>query len=177
LEAEYPAASIVAFEPDPTIFAALEWNCRQWDLTGVELINRAVWTQAGEMSFWPEGSDSGRLLPRNESEVPSRITVETVCLRDFLNRPIDLLKLDIEGAEVDVLIDCADHLNQVDHLFMDYHSFVGQPQRLDDLLRVLRSAGFRFYLQPEVFLPSPFVQRRNHRGMDQTLNVFAYRDR
>jgi len=171
----HPAARIIAFEPDPAIFEALAWNCCHWDLTGVDLVNAAVWTAAGEMSFWPEGSDAGRLLPEDCVEIPARITVNTVRLRDYLGGPVDLLKLDIEGAEMDVLQDCADTLQQVDHLFVEYHSFINRPQRLHELLQILCAAGFRYYLQPQIYFASPFVQRLNNNGMDQTINIFAYR--
>jgi hypothetical protein len=71
--------------------------------------------------------------------------VRTVRLRDYLDQPIEFLKLDIEGAEVPVLLDCSDRLEQVEHLFVEYHSFIGLPQPLDCLISILRSAGFRFY--------------------------------
>jgi hypothetical protein len=58
----HPAARIIAFEPDPQIFDALAWNCREWETMDVSLVNSAVWTTRGELFFWPEGADSGRLL-------------------------------------------------------------------------------------------------------------------
>jgi FkbM family methyltransferase len=172
----YPAARILAFEPDPMIFETLARNCEEWQVSGVELINRAIWTSCGEMSFWSEGSYAGRLVPDPRVSGTSCVTVETVRLREFLQRPVDLLKLDIEGAETDVLLDCADCLDSVEHLFVEYHSFIGQEQRLDTLLSVLRSAGFRVYLQPHVLLPQPFVTHLNLLGLDQTLNIFARRE-
>jgi len=98
-----------------------------------------------------------------------------VRLRDYLQDPVDMLKLDIEGAEVEVLRDCADRLATVDHVFVEYHSFIGQSQLLDDLISVLRSSGYRYYLQPQLLISSPFINRLCHKGMDQTINVFAWR--
>ena len=170
----YPAARIIAFEPDPAAYEALASNCAQWGLAGVELRQQAVWRAEETVFFWSEGADGGRLPTGTESR-GSRITVPAVRLRDYLGAPVDLLKLDIEGAEVEVLLDCDGALDSVGHLFVEYHSFCNREQRLDDLLGVLRSAGFRLHIQPELVSPQPFVNHLNENGMDQRLNIFAYR--
>ena len=43
----YPAARVIAFEPDPEIFTALAWNCSEWQVADVQLVNSAVWTRSG----------------------------------------------------------------------------------------------------------------------------------
>ena len=89
------------------------------------------------MRFAAEGSDAGRLGDDGGLEVP------TVRLRDWLDRDVDLLKMDIEGAEVDVLLDCADRLDRVGSLVCEYHSFAGRPQRLGEMIGGLEGAGHR----------------------------------
>ena len=171
-----PRCRILAFEPDPAIFQVLAKNCARLD--GVELVNRAVWTAAGNLDFWAEGSDAGRLASLGERPSDASPTrVAAVRLRDYLgDQPIDLLKLDIEGAEADVLADCADRLGAIERIFLEYHSLRGRAQRLDEILAILRRAGFRLHIQPELVSPTPFVDRRESWGMDQRLNLFAYRD-
>jgi hypothetical protein len=105
-----------------------------------------------------------------------RAVVRAVRLADYLHGPIDLLKLDIEGAEAPVLLDCRDRLKQVDHVFVEYHSLIGQPQPLDVIVSVLRSSGFRFYAQPQLLIQCPFLNHLIHKGLDQTINNFAWRD-
>jgi len=172
-----PSCRIVAFEPDPRLFAALSENCARHGLRDVESVNSAVWTHAGTLPFWSEGSDAGRLVDVGAAPAPGgSLEVSAVRLRDVLgDAPVDLLKLDVEGAEAEVLLDCADRLDAVDHLFVEYHSMLGRPQRLDEMLRVLRSAGFRVHVQPELVSPAPFLERRESWGMDQRLNLYAYR--
>ncbi len=158
----YPAARIVAFEPDPRLFAALKWNCAQSAHGEVELVQKALWTSDGEVSFWSEGAEGGRLqaLPPSGLQVP----VQTVSLRQYLDEPVDLLKLDIEGAEVDVLLDCAERLDVVERIFVEYHSFAASPQRLPELLTVLRSSGLRLYLVPEIVGATIHGARREPRN-------------
>jgi hypothetical protein len=51
-------------------------------------------------------------------------TVPSVRLRDLLEEgPVDLLKLDIEGAEDAVLADCEPVLDRVSAIVMDLHEF------------------------------------------------------
>lgn len=173
----FPGARITAFEPDPAIFAALRENCRRRGLDDVELVQKAVWREAGPLEFLREGADAGRAGAVAAGPAGwGRITVEAVRLRDLLVEPIDLLKVDIEGAEVDVLLDCADRLGQVERLFVEYHSFAGRPQRLDELLTALRRAGLRTHLAPELVAPRPLLGVAvDGLGMDQRLNLFAQR--
>lgn len=103
------------------------------------------------------------------------VSVPVVRLAPYLDQSIDLLKLDIEGAETEVLLDCQDELDTVDHLFVEYHSYLEQEQRLDEILRVLREVGFRVHIQPELVADKPFVHQLDSYGMDHRLNIFAYR--
>jgi FkbM family methyltransferase len=172
---QYPASRIVAFEPDPNVFEALAWNCKQLTLDDVELHNKAVWNQVGELSFCPDGADAGHLAHQNLKPAESAIQVDTIRLRDYLNEEIDLLKLDIEGAEIEVLRDCEDLLHNVNHLFVEYHSFVGQEQHLDEIFSILKKSKFRIHIKSELVAANPFTDNFSYAGMDNSLNVFAYR--
>src|SRR5438552_3271017 len=123
----YPAAKVIAFEADPEIYKMLEANCKT--LSGVELHNCAVWTREETLRFSSNRSVGGRLSHLSEAGECSQLCeVPTVRLRDFLDRKIDFLKLDIEGAEHEVIADCADRLKNIEKLFVEYHSFSDRPQ-------------------------------------------------
>lgn len=170
----YPRSTILAFEPDPALFALLERNVQRHRLSDVQLCPYALWTAEGTMDFASEGADGGRLA-QGEQHLPTT-TVQARRLRDYLDRPIDLLKLDIEGAETEVLQDCADRLHWVERLFVEYHSFEDRPQMLHLLLDLLSQAGFRYWIDTVSPVPQPFVARpAPHLGMDVQLNIFAFR--
>src|SRR5437867_5833534 len=95
----YPLARITAFEPDPDVFSVLSWNITQLRYPDVVLHQCAIWTSPGEFAFWAEGADAGRLMRPHNTNRPACL-VEAVRLRDYLDSEIDMLKLDIEGAEV-----------------------------------------------------------------------------
>lgn len=88
---------------------------------------------------------------------------------------IDFLKLDIEGAEFEVIASCKEYLKNVKNLFIEYHSLPTEKQRLHELLQIVQEAGFRYYMK-EAWenLKYPFVNR-NPAMFDLQLNIFAYR--
>lgn len=168
----YPASHIVAFEPDPQLFSLLRSNVHRISATEVELVNAALWMENGNLPFMVEGADGGRIAGVQDT---ATLSVPTVRLREYLGDRVDLLKLDIEGAETEVLLDCGEALHQVDRLYVEYHSFTDQRQTLPDLLEVLRSAGFRLHLLPVKVSPQPFLHRKESLGMDLQLHIFGYR--
>jgi FkbM family methyltransferase len=184
---QYPDCEIAAFEPDPVIFQLLQRNVERMGYDGVELHEKALWSSATTLPFLREGSDGGRVAliaedrERRFNEHCFKAwtpppTIRTVRLRDYLDRRVDLLKLDLEGAEDQVLLDCADKLDRVERVFVEYHSLVSEPQRLHDVLRVLSEAGFRVQIhQVTPTSPRPFMSLYIRWGMDLQLNIFAAR--
>ncbi len=170
----YPNAEIIGLEPDKEIFKLLKSNVNSFGYNDVRLLEKAVWDKESEEDFFSEGADGGRLSKKEESK--KFIRVGTVRLRKYLEKPVDFLKIDIEGAEVAVIRDCADLLPKVKNLFVEYHSFCNDEQELDILLNILNKAGFRYYIRNGgVLSQNPFFEKRDYAGMDMQLNIFACR--
>jgi FkbM family methyltransferase len=165
-----PRARITAFEPDPVLAALLRANLEACQASTVDVVEAAVWRTDGEVDFATGSPDAGRIRPDKGGT-----KVRSVRLLRYLTEPIDLLKLDIEGAETDVLRDCVDQLSAIARIFVEFHSFEGQAQHLDELLAILTAAGFRVHVTSEFTRAQPFIDRRTHLGMDLQLNIYAYR--
>lgn len=180
MASRFPAARITAFEPDPNLHEALCDNVKRnvGDSPSIELVRAAVWTEAGEVSFHSEGADSGRVrsdIEQGTETKPDIIKVPAVRLRDYLCEPIDLLKIDIEGGEVDVLRDCASALGCVQRIVVEYHAFVDRPQEFDALIQILSDAGFRLHTKPVRGSQSPLLHRQVYDGMDFQIDIYAFR--
>lgn len=172
----FPKAKIVGFEADPKVFSCLKKNIEGFNFNDVEIINKALWDSKTTLTFYSEGADAGR-LEENSSLDKNIIEVETICLSEYLHQKIDLLKIDIEGAEYQVLLESKDLLTNIDNLFVEYHSFIDKPQHLNEILKILTNAGFRYYVSSiGVKSKHPFVNRNQYLGMDNQLNIFAYRN-
>jgi FkbM family methyltransferase len=117
----FPAARIVAVEPDPAAFARLRENTE--GLGDVELVNAAMSDRDGDAILYA-GSESWAmsLIPgadRTRQEAVRAITLDS--LVDELSLGcIDVLKLDIEGAEIPVLTSTT-VLDRVRVIVFEYH--------------------------------------------------------
>lgn len=170
----FPKAHVVGFEPDPQVFKILSKNINGFKYENVELINKALSDQETEMEYFSEGADGGRLEMSGENM--KKITVSTTKLSNFLKRKVDLLKIDIEGYETKILKESAELLVNVNSVFIEYHSSCQHPQTLDEILLILKNAGFRYYINNAINLSKqPLTKIETYLGWDLQLNIFAYK--
>jgi FkbM family methyltransferase len=171
----FPNSKILAFEADPDIFNVLEENLSQFNYNDVTICNRALWDEETEISFFSEGADAGRIENKMHPN-KKYVKCKTVKLSSFLNKKVDLLKIDIEGAEVKVLNECKELLINVDKLFVEFHSFSNLKQELSVLLQILEENNFRYYISNTGGeIKSPFINITEYYEIDNSLNIFAYR--
>jgi FkbM family methyltransferase len=169
----YDRFTYLGFEPDPDIAAVCRRNLAAWEVGG-ELIECAVTGAGTSVSFERDHADGGRVAPGGGG--PSGLTVAARRLSQYLDDPVDLLKIDIEGSEREVLEEIAAKLGRVRRVFVEVHSRSGAPQPTAAVLAVLQTAGFRCYLHqiggPDrafAVIPAP------DGDYDQLLNVYAVR--
>src|SRR5262249_32185240 len=125
----YPNARIVAFEPDPFTFEILRRNITQNQLSHVDLHQIALTSRGGEIELFRDASTDRSSLTM--SILPQRhngpsIVVPARRLSEFISSDIDLLKIDIEGAEREVLNELATSgkLRNVKRLHLEYHHHI-----------------------------------------------------
>lgn len=173
----YPNSSIIAFEPDQAAYTILEKNIESLNIKNVTLIKKGLWKEDTILEFHSEGADGGRIdaiAPMTDSK---RKQIPVTRLSQYIKGKIDFLKIDIEGAEYEVLLECKDKLHLVKNIFVEYHSFSNQKQSLDEILSILTKAGFRYYLNNSgVRSKSPFIKRKEILGMDLQINIYGYRN-
>ncbi len=149
----FPAARVICFEPIPDSRSAL---------TGVlggrvEVRPVAVGAQPGRADLHVSAQDdSSSLLPIGERQVQefpgtheaSTINVEVVALSDVINEGLEgpvLLKIDVQGLELDVLRGAEARLDAIDEVFVEC-SFVElyEGQALaDEVIAFLLTHGLR----------------------------------
>jgi FkbM family methyltransferase len=169
----YPKARIEAFEPDPKTFSLLEKNVARNRLTDVITHNCALWDENGSVDFFVDPATPGSVLM---SADPSRmvgqpIQVPSRRLSDFIQEPIDLLKLDVEGAEHRILNDLvrSGRIELVREMIIEFHHHIGtQRSCLASFLHLIENAGFEYQIEASVY---PV----NSRGVFQDILITAYR--
>lgn len=153
----YPQARILTFEPNPETFFLLRENILQNNLRDIRAINMALsrsdttdavlyvgqdylkaWdsTNTIEPDLWPN-MDQYRSIP-----------VKSTRLSSYINDRVEYLKLDIEGAEYDVLDEARAKLNLVEAINLEYHQSAGirSERTLEKVIKILSESGFRYEL-------------------------------
>lgn len=128
------AAKVYAFEPDP--WTAAELRNRLADVPNVEVIEAAAGTEDGTFPLYRtssfdadpvEQSQSASLVAEKRnidtaSAVEMRV-IDFLAFLESLEGEIAVIKMDIEGAEVDLLEAFLDHpaIARIDHIFVETH--------------------------------------------------------
>lgn len=180
----YPECKITAFEPDPKIHNVLLNNIHHNSLQDVETLQAGLWSETGSqefLSFKNSDSQSGHINmdnPEDNQTISNRIHVDTVWLGDYLQTPIDFLKLDVEGAELIVLESCKHLLSNVKQMMVEVHYQVEQPEFLIQLMSILKHSGFQIAIYQYFQSPDsskPF-QKNINAVADQFPVLWAWRD-
>jgi FkbM family methyltransferase len=155
----FPAARITAYEADPALFAIMKANLAANRASEVETVHAALWTTNGRVTFRAEGSDSGMIETLSGAVAGTAVDVPSLRLRDIIANEsaggrIDLLKLDIEGAEDAVLEDCEPVLARIGAIVMDLHEFDPANRQAPRVLDLLTRNGFTYAV--DEFVPQPW---------------------
>jgi FkbM family methyltransferase len=153
----HPRARIVAVEADPRTYSRLVRNVRT--LSNVITLNRAISAQDGTATFFSssQNSISSSLTRTHPDDTTSEVHASTLqtLMKDVGVDHIDLLKMDIEGAEFDVL--ASSPLDKVSAIEAEIHLDHGDEATVRRLL-----SGFDVSLYPLV--QPNLLMAEAHRG-------------
>ena len=172
----YPQSTIIAYEPDAANVELLKKNIQANKFEHVTIKKEAVWTQNEKLYFKSIGSQGSQIaadgLQNNDT-----VEVNAIRLAEVLQtQTVDFLKIDIEGAEYEVMKDCEHSLGKVKNIFVEYHDQVSETEKLTTILNILQNNGFRVYIKMAADqLNHPFVSKQTGGSFDVQLNIFGYR--
>jgi FkbM family methyltransferase len=148
----FPGAQVLAFEPDPETFEVLARNVSENRLDGVRLLNEAVYDGSESVFLYGDRGTPGspqRSL-RSERMAGVRREVPATRLSQHVTRPVDFLKIDIEGAERVVIDDLerSGKLRLVKTMAIEYHHHLDADEdSLSGLLAALERNSFGYQLE------------------------------
>ena len=140
-----PDARVIGFEPDPRLDRILEENVRDNELADVEIVPAAVSSKRGTCRFVSDCADGGA-LSAGGAESTSAVQVRSVPLSDYLDEPVEMLKMNIEGSEWEALREAESKLRNVKRMVIEYHGLPELGQKLHEILALLDRCGFRYML-------------------------------
>jgi FkbM family methyltransferase len=125
---KYPEAKIIAIEPEENNFSLLRENVKP--LNNVTVIHAALWDKnedvnlvdpgLGESGFMTEDKNELGNFPRKFRHSIKGITIDKL-IEDYELHTIDILKIDIEGAEKEIFKDTLSWIERVNMLIIELH--------------------------------------------------------
>ncbi len=164
-----PNSIIIAFEPNPYTFKIVKENVLTNKLD-VGLHNIGLGLESAEVDFYTDINDlssqsasvTRHLATKNYDLISFKVNIKK--LSDYIDRPIDILKLDIEGSEGEVLEDISitGKINLINKIFIEYHyDGVHTIYPLGKILSVLDESGFIYAISSGVSLPYVITDRQS----------------
>ena len=134
----YSRAELIAYEPERRNFRAAQAQLSRFK-ERVRLVEAAVYTRTGDASFCRGESNSGHLTTQSHESTQCVRVIDPLQEAHHWKGKRLLLKMDIEGAETEVLPHVIDFLPMRCACFVEVHA--GQ-QVLENLLRRASGLGF-----------------------------------
>jgi FkbM family methyltransferase len=140
----YPCAQVIGFEPSPILFRVLRENMEGNGLSAVTLINAGLGARAGTVSFDPADHNVGGRFAEQDKGASTTVAVKP--LSEFLGKPVDFLKLNIEGQELAVLqeVEASGKMGNLRELVLEYHGLPKEKPQLGPILDLLDRQGFHY---------------------------------
>lgn len=160
----YPEAKILAFEPDGDTFLLLQQFVKDNNLNDIQIVQKALSDKKGQVDLFTMPDDPSSLsmsIFKDAFEVKHKenvhLKVDATVLSEYINEAVDLLKIDIEGAEYEVLeeLDKTKKLSQIRQIIIEGHVFnKSMSLKVVSLLKILEKNNFNFMLSSPVGLPA-----------------------
>ena len=122
---KFPEATIIAVEPHPSNFALLKENTVNYQ--NIELINSGIWNRNAFLKIRNAGRSYWETMVEEVASIQEE-SFEAVTIVELLKNSgyekIDILKLDIEGAEKEIFSDeYEDWLGKVNIIIIELHDW------------------------------------------------------
>jgi len=134
---------VIAFEPDERNRGVLGRNLAGRKLDNVTVVPKGLWNREVDLKFDPGGFGS-KVVDSNQSGATIPVTTLDVALEQLGIARIDVLKMDIEGAEIQAVEGCRETLSRSNAFvcIASYH-LVGGTDTSARMETFLRSIGYQ----------------------------------
>lgn len=149
----FPTATIQAYEPNPVAFEYLTQNIWQ-NATAADKVTafkKAVTAEkvlTTQLFTTPQSAYNASLITKgwDGRMVTTPIEVDAVPLTALIRDGVSILKLDVEGAEMELLQSLQpEHWQKIENLILEFHP--GANQNWRDLESLLEKYGFKWTVE------------------------------
>lgn len=161
------SGKVYAFEPDNQNYGILLKNIEKHKLNNVVPIKKGLWSKTTTLQFSNEGDVNSSIADVYFREKDKISYIEVISLQDVYNtlklKRLDFVKMDIEGAEVEVILNSKEFLENMDINFAiaSYHD-IGNGKSSEILENFFPKIG---YICGTVYPPhtTTWAQNKNNR--------------
>ncbi len=167
---------VIAFEPEPKNFENLANNVVINEVTNVTALRKAVGQEEKRAKLFVSDKASGECSLVYVANRPNKtIDVDVVALDNCLGEKIDVIKIDVDGGEIGVLMGAKQLMSNNPNIkvFTEIwaEGLKGAGYSCEDYLKVLADCGFNYiYLIDE---KEKIIQRTNSEGVVKYLSKDA----
>jgi FkbM family methyltransferase len=119
----YPNARVLSIEPEAQNFALLQKNTAPY--RNIEVVQAALWSESGVIGVVDSGTGAWGFRTETLADATVANSVRAATLDELLDEhgfdQVDLLKIDIEGAEVEVFADTSAWIDRVNVVVAELH--------------------------------------------------------
>lgn len=165
----YPHAKIIGFEPDKNTYELLSKNIKNNNLTDVTIHQKAIHPTETTLTFYSNNNAPGYpgMNIFGMAGCTSKQGISATPLSPFISQPVDFLKIDIEGAEAELIeeLDNSKKLPLIQQLVMEFHP---DKNSLAKTLTILEKNNFKYIVSSNA--KTPFLKKYS----DELLLIYAF---
>jgi len=156
---KYPKAKILCFEPDPNIFPVLKKNIQFNKLNNITLVNAALANREEErIAFYgslyqsqPNTLGNSIVQSWGHKNITDEGKVQATKLSLYIDKPVDFLKLDVEGAEHEVFEDIEHKLPLIREFSIEVHETKHNDKKnFDRIVSLLERNNFELEIEHKI---------------------------
>ncbi len=139
-------SNFILVEPEAKNCIDLDKNLKSNNVKDYQIVRKGLWSSDGEMSFFTSNRAGEHSLIENEKK--TKVTIEILKLESLFKQfhvtaPV-LLKMDIEGAELEVIRSSIEFLKEQQNLtlLIEALHFVDNKETYKELIPLLNDNGF-----------------------------------
>lgn len=155
---KYPDSKIVAFEPNPSSVVYFRHNTAKYlESKQIELHQVALGGKKAIVQIHPTQEAGSLLASTHFNYSGPSVPVQCHTLSSYLkdHAKIDLIKVDVEGAEwviIQELID-SNSLGKIDNLIIEFHELPEESGKTDSFVTLISSHGFNHKIRSQKLVP------------------------
>ncbi|MCG8582741.1 MAG: FkbM family methyltransferase [Bacteroidales bacterium] len=155
---------VFGFDPTPK---SIDWVKSQGEIEGFSFTPVGISDKNGELQFFLPQNDkhvSGSLVDNTVTDSENIIKVPVKDLKTIAgelgHHSIDVLKMDIEGAEYDVIPSILESGINIKQILIEFHHrlYRGGNQKTNEAIRLLANHGYKVFAASEILEEISFIK-------------------